>query len=266
MPPSRHRAGRRFRIRKLELPGGGAKRMSRNPRLWLGLVVALLAVAVGAQVIGWSRQREQLRPPDLGALFPRELPGWQVRDVPLAETPDQIKNVEGILQFDGALCRIYRRGNQEISVYVSYWLPGKVPASLIDAHVPDICWVDNGWSMTKQPALAPRETGKKTVPVPNCREFESGSQRLQVAFWHVSGHELRAQVGVAEAALSLRERIARRWVQVCRAIMTAPGEQLFLRVSTTADLDTGLDTEPGRACVELLGRVLHGENLYRDGN
>ena len=44
------------------------------------------------------------------------------------ETEAQVKAVEKVLNYDDALLRIYRKGDQEFSVYIAYWRAGKMPA------------------------------------------------------------------------------------------------------------------------------------------
>lgn len=223
----------------------------------------ILLVAAGSQIFGLANERKNLVSPDVAALIPQRLAGWVVEDKPIADSPEMQRAVSEVLNFDSAVFRIYRRGNEEISVYMAYWLPGKIHPQGVDAHTPDICWPNNGWKMTKLPALDDQklESGR-SLAVPNNRRFMAGGQDLTVLFWHINGHQIRQSFGVFEEGMGILERTKRRVYQVWTSVTTPAQQQLFIRISSNQDITKQLNEQPIRACTILMDRVLGGENLY----
>ncbi len=74
-----------------------------------------------------------------------EVPSWTVEYLPIADTPEMKAKVAEALNYDDAVYAIYTHGATRISVYIAYWIPGKMPYRLVAGHTPDVCWVGNGW-------------------------------------------------------------------------------------------------------------------------
>ena len=154
----------------------------------LTLMGCTLVAAITTQIWQAAQHRDFIEPAPLSERLPTELPGWISREVPLAETAEGRSVVEGILRYDDYFSRLYRRGEIELTVYIAYWLPNKMPPKLIAQHTPDQCWTANGWTCEERASrvtfeglsLLPSETGIYT---------HSRLGRLHVAFWHlVGGH------------------------------------------------------------------------------
>lgn len=222
----------------------------------------ILAVAIISQFVGKVEQRERMIAPDLGKLLPKSIPGWTIEDKKVAETPEMQEALNQILNYDSAIFRIYKQGDTDIAIYVSYWLPGKVPENAIDAHTPDICWVHSGWEMKKMAALPDQHVRGIEVPIANVREFSAAGQSLHVVYWHISTGKLRTNKSVLESSLTLKERTMRRAAQVIDSTMSPPGQQIFIRVSTNKGIYDELRSEPLQACLDLVARSLSGEKLY----
>jgi hypothetical protein len=226
------------------------------------LGVALL-VAAGFQVFGLANQRKNQVSPNVSDLIPRELEGWIVEDKPIADSPEMQRVVSEVLNFDSAVFRIYRRGGEEISVYMAYWLPGKIHPQGVDAHTPDICWPNNGWEMTKLPPLEDHKLASgRSLAMPNNRRFLAGGQDLTVLFWHLNGHQVRQSFSVFEEGMGVVERTRRRIYQVWTAVTTPAQQQLFIRISSNKDITQQINAAPIKGCINLMDRVLGGENLY----
>jgi len=118
----------------------------------------------------------------------REVPGWQVEDVPLAETEEMLNRVDSILNFDEYISRRYKKGSNEVILYVAYWGPGKMPVKEVHTHTPDICWVGNGWKMTDKSHEVPmtNSQGRALLPAQS-RVFEKDGITTYVNYWHVVG-------------------------------------------------------------------------------
>lgn len=235
--------------------------MKKAPML---ILCAILLVALTFQFFGLAGQRKNLVSSDVSELIPRVLDGWVVEDKPIADSPEMQRAVSTVLNFDSAVFRIYRRGNIEISVYMAYWLPGKIHPQGVDAHTPDICWPNNGWKMTKLPELDEQKLDSgRSLAVPNNRRFVAVDQDLTVLFWHINGHEIRQSFSVFEEGMGILERTKRRVYQVWTSVITPAQQQLFIRISSNRDITKQLNEAPIRGCTTLMDRVLNGENLYK---
>ncbi|NRA25621.1 MAG: exosortase-associated EpsI family protein, partial [Opitutales bacterium] len=122
----------------------------------------------------------------LDSLIPRDLPGWTVKDLPLAETEELRGRVEEILDFDDYVSRVYTRGSTQLILYIAYWKPASTTMVNVQKHTPDSCWVLNGWEKTE--AEEPINIGEVMARHPSqYRIFEKNGQEQSVVFWHVIG-------------------------------------------------------------------------------
>lgn len=226
----------------------------------LGVVILLSATAV--QFLGAARERTRLTAPDFSSWLPSKIPGWEVEDRPVAETPEMKKAITSLLNYDSAILRIYRKGDTQITVYISYWLPGKMPENTIDAHTPDICWVYSGWAIKKQPPLPDQKVGSRVVPVPNVRLFTMKGEDISVTYWDIVGSRLRNNKSILEPSLNFWQKVDRRLHQVIDSVLKPPQQQLFIRVSSNKQISEQIETVPAKACIKLASEALAGKLFY----
>jgi EpsI family protein len=204
----------------------------------------LLIFAVAGQVIGEFHSTPAVERMDFERFLPPVLEGWRVRDLPLAQTPELQRHTEKVLRFDQALYRIYERGDDEIEVYIAYWAPGKTSREAVQEHTPDICWTENGWSMTVLPPLAPKVfPGSSSVPMSNHRRFTRGPIELEVLYWHVEGQRF-LQDRVSKPIVSLPLLLLRRLHNIQVAMTGRSPRQLFVRVSSRRRLSNATEALP----------------------
>ncbi|MGE9294955.1 MAG: exosortase-associated EpsI family protein [Puniceicoccales bacterium] len=116
---------------------------------------------------------------------------WEVEDQPLAATEGMQEHVEGILNFSEFTYRTYRRGDTEISVYVAYWEPRKMPVRQVQSHTPDICWVRNGWNMLDKEYSVEYEVDGQPLFPAEIRSLDNSTGHTEyVAYWHVLGDQI----------------------------------------------------------------------------
>jgi len=226
------------------------------------LTALVLAIAITYQFIGQARQREEMIALNVAQLLPAKIEGWEVEDRQVADSPDMVQAVESILRYDSAMFRVYKSGGVEITVYMSYWLPGKVHFENIDTHTPDVCWVTNGWTMEKLASPAPVSVGNQRITLPNYRRFKSNEATQTVLYWHYEGSKLLSSLSVDEAKVSFLGHAKTRLVNFYDSIGQAPKQQLFVRISSNWNLENQLDERPVRECLELLGKIQSGLVLY----
>lgn len=153
--------------------------------IFTSLVVLCLAAAIVYTAVIYQPD-EQLQG-KLEDILLDELPGWEVKDMDLAESEEMQERVAQILNYTQAIYRTYRRGSTEVGVYVGYWAPKTMPVRQVNAHTPDVCWVLNGWSVEdRQFAVAYEAQGDSLRPA-EVRQMEKQNHTLYVAYWHVIG-------------------------------------------------------------------------------
>jgi hypothetical protein len=233
----------------------------RNKSLVLCVVVFFVFVfSVYYQFVGPYARRGQMNVPDFDKYLPKEVSGWGVQDKPIADSPEMLRAVEALLRYDAAVFRVYRKGDLEISVYLAYWLPGKVHPQNIDAHTPDVCWVANGWGMRVLPdRMLISDMPNIGVPFTNYREFTVHGSRLEVLYWHINGVVFRQSNSVDELALPEKQQWERKMKNYWASLTAGTKEQLFVRISVNGKMSAALSADPGLDVLNLIKSALKGE-------
>jgi len=126
----------------------------------------------------------------LSEKLPVDFEGWTVENRPIAATEGMQEHVEGVLNFSDFVYRVYKRGGTEISVYVAYWEPRKMPVRQVQAHTPDICWVRNGWTIKEKKFDVDFEVAGQPLFPAEVRALDYNGQTQYVAYWHVLGDKI----------------------------------------------------------------------------
>lgn len=190
-----------------------------------GLVVALVFVVIFT-LNTRSSVRKDAPVPNLYAILPATVPGWQV------DTTNDLYQFAEVLQTDYLAQRTYKKfmadGKPvEITLYAAYWRAGQAPVSLVASHTPDACWPGSGWEAITPPPPSPLPTAAgRMLATPEYRFFKSGDFPQHVWFWHLYDGRPIAYRDPYSATELLR--IA--WKYGFRH----EGDQLFVRVSSTA--------------------------------
>ncbi len=161
----------------------------RRPTLSLFIFLAcLLLAATGLQYYQESKQVEPPTHLPLRQALPLAPSGWEGRDLPLADTEETKNAVESILQFDDYFSRSYRKGAMEVTLYVAYWRPDRMPPRIVGRHTPDRCWILNGWNCEfRQSAVPLVGTSGPLKPAETGIFAFKNQARLHVLFWHLVG-------------------------------------------------------------------------------
>lgn len=160
--------------------------------------------------------------PEMFALLPASVDGWQVKSSDLYE-------FRGTLKTEHLAQRHYVRATHdeplEIIIYVAYWRAGQAPVSLVASHTPDACWPGAGWTPVPTPQPRPNLiAGDRLLPDSEHRVFEGGDRPQHVWFWHlydgrpITYRDPYSPVALLQLALRYGFRHA--------------GDQLFVRVSS----------------------------------
>jgi hypothetical protein len=226
--------------------------VKRTPLFLLGILGLVLVTATGVQFCNGQTAVAFITPPPLRLTLPLELSGWISSDLPIAETEEMKTAVEDILQFDDHFSRAYRTGNTEITLYIAYWGPDRMPPRMVGRHTPDRCWIANGWNCeSRERAVSLAGTRWPLKPAETGTYAFKQQARLHVAFWHLVGGEVYAygptqtdMIAVAPLKDLLTFGLNQR------------KEQYFIRLASTVPLDQ-IWHEPGfrqlLAALEQLG-------------
>ena len=167
----------------------------------------------------------------LTELISTDIPGWEMRELPIAETEELKEAVVETLNFDDHLSRIYTKGDTFIYLYIAYWKEGKMPIRLVQAHTPDICWVRNGWDLKSDQTSVNLNVGSVPLKPAESRIFEKDHQVQYVYYWHVIGRETYTARAVGNNAP----------FDIIRALFKfgfhQKAEQFFVRLSSNVPLD-----------------------------
>lgn len=126
---------------------------------------------------------------ELSELVPSNLPGWEVQDLEIADTPESSTRISDFLNFDDAIFRTFKKGDTEVGLYIAYWGPGKASYRWAGAHTPDTCWVLSGWTCSKREYSIPFQHGDIEFEPAEFGVYETEDISRNVYFWHlVGGH------------------------------------------------------------------------------
>jgi hypothetical protein len=217
-------------------------------RLSIVLLAALLVGVVILQVVPReTKTRKWERNVSLATVLPHQMSDWIDTDLPLGETEGVREAVEKTLNYSEAVFRSYRRGDEEVSVYVAYWNASRSHPRLISDHVPDICWVSAGWKMTDTNYRWLAPSGRSKLKPGQYRVFSKQQNIQHVVYWHLVGGELSGfSEGPGSRSDSFFEDLRSNPVQ-------KRGEQYFIRISGNLDLDKIWDDGLIQRVVESLG-------------
>lgn len=192
--------------------------------------------------------------------IPRSLAGWQVQDIPLAESEAGALNVQGILNYDQVVQRIFVKGDIQVIVYVAYWEPGKI--SLVDAgsHNPDSCWVNAGCERLNRANSVQGKVGLRQL-----RPYERGEYRtpsgtsIQAMFWHlVNGEPNRYEDQEVGWRGGIEGRIERSRLvikDIRERGLNQRAEQMFVRLSSNKKPEELLADPDARWLLDQLGKL-----------
>jgi len=111
----------------------------KKSALIFGLAATLLFSAVGLFIYGDTQVPAPEFTGKLKDLLPPSPSGWTMKEKPIADTPEIQQAVGELLNFsDGVFADYTNAAGDRLSVYIAYWVPGKMLYPLIDNHTPDI--------------------------------------------------------------------------------------------------------------------------------
>ncbi|WOO42345.1 exosortase C-terminal domain/associated protein EpsI [Rubellicoccus peritrichatus] len=188
-----------------------------------------LAFALAYQMFIWQPERRETV--ELAKAVPAAYDGWEIADHPLAESEEMQDRVSDILNFTDAIFRSYKQGDTDISVYIAYWEPRKMPVRLVQAHTPDICWVRNGWTVTDSEYSVSLECNGVPLMPAEFRVMTKDPALQYVYYWHVIGNEIYVNriVGTWDRLDPLKS--------LFRLGLNQQREQFFIRVASNKPFD-----------------------------
>lgn len=182
--------------------------------------------------------------------IPRVVPGWEVRDIPIAESEEMKKAVNELLNYETAVFREYKRESRVLQLYAAYWPPKKFHPRLIAIHTPDVCWVGNGWLMSRPDYGYKVPTVGPSLHHAQYRLFEAHGAHLNVIYWHVIDGHLS---GYAEGVYSRSNNF---FEDLISSLKNGAGEQFFIRLSSPQPWSEWSGDELYESILKVLSPVL----------
>jgi hypothetical protein len=207
-------------------------------------IILILGIAILLTALGLRAYFAFVPPPEatlhdaLADIVPSELPGWKIKDMDMAESPESSARITDFLNFDDAIFRVFEKGDTFVGLYIAYWSPGKASYRWAGAHTPDTCWVQNGWTCTDRAYSIPFQHDDAQFQPAEYGVYEKSDSAQNVYFWHLvggqafsykqqDGHNIfAALIDIKHYGLDLRQ------------------EQFFVRLSSNKSLEQ-LKKTPG---------------------
>ncbi len=204
---------------------------SRGALVWGGGVL-LLAVLV---ILLRPEAAEPHPKAALATVLPRAAKGWAITDEPLASTEGNADIVRKKLDYDDYVYRRYQNGLHFFDVYVGYWVPAKIPTSMVAAHVPDVCWVSEGWKIAAETSGVRVLLSRGLSRRGEWRMFTAPLGQVRyVWYWHVGGRGLDGDFGRHSSGWNyVKVRLGNMWTD----FRTGAQEQYFIRVTSDQPLE-----------------------------
>jgi hypothetical protein len=199
--------------------------------------ILILGIATLFSALGLRAYFALIPPPEptlheaLTDIVPDELPGWQIKDMDMAESPESSARITDFLNFDDALFRVFEKGDTFVGLYIAYWTPGKASYRWAGAHTPDTCWILNGWTCTDREYSIPFNHESTAFEPAEFGVYEKNDSAQNVYFWHLIGgrafgYEQKGNPNMFGALIDIRDHG-----------LNLRQEQFFVRLSSNKSLE-----------------------------
>lgn len=198
-------------------------------------------------------------------IVPKSVLGWQVKEVPLAQTDGMMKVVNETLKFDGVVQRMFEKPGMAVLVYAAYWTPGKTTAFDAGTHNPDSCWCGIGWKQLERKNAVTGSIGGRALLPYEYGVYELGERRTPVMFWHLINGVPNSYEGQKLGWTSGWAGKFERWDFVVKDLKTyglnQKQEQVFIRISIWGKpISEAFDDDD----VIRLMHAIEGLGIYKD--
>ncbi len=225
-------------------------------RVLIGVLCVTLIVALGLSVVESHISSPRVFRGKLVELLPQpeEVPGWQIRFRPVADSHEMKKAVADALNYDDGILVDFTAGDLRASIYAAYWTPGKMPHRLVAGHTPDICWVGAGWERQSSRVTSAAIGAERLGGIPmEHRVYRLRDQVEYVVFCHITGGR----------PMSYGTTGLPPWYAVFGDIFTKGlrqrEEQFFVRISSNRPVEDFREAAPVNIFLRRLAAVLPGK-------
>ena len=226
--------------------------------LWmcaLLLIAALIALPIGSRSLGvrsFGGKVTDIIPSS------EDFPDWVFTERAIADTPEMRKAVAELLNFEQGVYREFEKAGVRISIYLTYWSPGRMSQRSVGGHTPDVCWVASGWrNLLEQAGTINYEAGGRLKIVMQNRIFKLDDLTEYVAFAQiVSGRSVSYGDGRGPAWYALVEDLVKHG-------FSQREEQFFIRISSNRPIAQILSKGPAERSLSNLGAVLELAEITR---
>jgi exosortase D (VPLPA-CTERM-specific) len=205
-----------------EFPSRGTGAVADSPpparHKWLPLVVVLLLLVAGNIRVLTASTGGHIEIVDYRLQnMPIIIGDWTGR---LTHFPDE-QRINRILGVDISFLRIYKRGEDQVELYVGYYGTEQGGRS---SHNPESCYVGAGWSIDERGVMKITPKDRDRPVAVNHLVVESGERRQEMLHWYQVGGDRVVQSG-------LHLNLLRFW----RRVTENRNDGAFIRVTSTLD-------------------------------
>ena len=195
----------------------------------------------------------------MAKLIPMEAGKWKGEDVPLGQTEEVVRAAESLLLVTEFLSRNYKTSDgRDFTLYISYWAAGKEPVIRASRHVPDNCWVGNGWKLDKDKKRdgIVYKVGDKNLKPGYYREFDFTqsdglSVHRNVFYWYIVDGK-PYHYGSGDTAIPGPAQYIRNLMNQC---FEGIPEQYFIRLDTGGSIEELLKDPDVQPILKGLGEL-----------
>lgn len=201
------------------------------------LVVVLLLVAAGLLVRFHPEGPEIGQQMNLGNVL-SEIPGWQPDHSIFLEGP-----IRDALKLDDYLFKVYRRGDDRVTLYIGYYHTAKKVGA---AHDPMVCFPGQGWQISEKKALS--------IPLPDppggavhlSRMTARLSDRSETVYYWFQAHD-------QTSGGTFRQKLSLLWNR-----LRGRGEaNAFVRVTVSMGADPAVSDDSARSFIQAFYPLFH---------
>lgn len=232
--------------------------MARMATLKLTILVGATCLIFAVITVSLAvRSPDNLPIRDLARELPMVIDGWQGQDVPLGNQ-EIVDTTSRLLNYNGYIYRVYRRGNQEVWLYAMYWQQGRISVREVAGHTPDGCWIANGARHCREMRVERFLVGGRLTASAEVRRFEFQNRaQADAIWWHLWGGNI---IDRSFEQKTIWPVLRELWIWLGRR-GGAQRDQILVRIHTFGDLADVIDSSPVNSFLALFPEVFEAKSL-----
>lgn len=147
-------------------------------------VVSASLVSLGIYIYIFSSTTGTLASKDFNYIPRAE--GWEIEEIPIGPTELVERVTAEILGFSYCKNYLFSKGPYCFELFVVFWKEGMSSEREVAGHVPEICYVNQGWKLMQKNEISPVDYGLPMWKL----DFEFIGEKSEVIYFHYSGDSI----------------------------------------------------------------------------